>query len=221
MLKYVLSQFIVGPELRKVQEQYKEFFIFLNRYGYQLISKYNRRIHRNRTAYNIHEHRIIENYDTIDYRCIELIFGRPADFVSISKLFQEQTNMVLPLYPDLIANQFLGIRFLRKNDKYNLYYEVDQMGFEILNSEYTTHYRMFEMTRNYVHPWFSEPFESYDGSQEFLDKQHLKAIKECVNGLVLSIEYYNTNNRGDGWYISYMKTNHPDAIPILIKYDSQ
>lgn len=212
MLKYILSQFYVGPELRKVQEQYKDFFIFLNRYGYKLISKDNRRIHENRTAYDLNEHRIIENYDAVDYKCIELIFGRPADFVSIGKLFQEQTNMVLPLYPDLIANQFLGIRLLRKNDKYNPYYTVNRMGFEILNSEYTTHYRMFEMTSYYVHPWFHEPCER---SQEFLDKQHLEAIKQCVEDLVRSIKYYNTNNWGDDWYINYMKTNHPDAIPIL------
>ena len=196
MFDFIKSKLIASSELKKVQEQYKEFFMFLNRYGYRFMSKDIRLLHEN------------------DYICIELVFERADDFVSISRLFQEQTNIVLPLYPDLNANQFLGIRLLRINNEYHPYYKVNQMGFEILSSKYTTtHYRLFNMCR-FVWPRNGEPYSGC--SQEFLENKHEDAMKECVKDLIRSIEFYNTDNKGEDWYISYMKTNHPDAIPYLI-----
>ena len=203
MFDFIKSRIIASPELKKVQEQYKEFFTFLNRYGYCVISKDIRILHEKNIGYNT------------DYICIELIFKRNADFVSIGNLFLEQTKTLLPLYPDLNANQFLGIRFLMINNEGHPYYKVNRMGFEILSSEYTTtHYRMFNHSR-FVWPLNGEPYSGC--SQEYLDNMHAKALKECVNKLIRSIEYYNTNNEGEDWYVSYMKTNHPDAIPLLIK----
>ena len=203
MFVFIKSKIVASSELKKVQEQYKEFFTFLNRYGYRFMSKDIRFLHEKNIG-----------YDT-DYICIELVFERTADFVSISRLFQEQTNTVLPLYPDLNANQFLGIRLLRINDKYHRYYNVNQMGFEILSSKYTTtHHRLFNKCR-FVWPLNGEPYIGC--SQEFLDNKHEDTMKECVKDLIRSIEFYNTYNKGKGWYISYMKTYHPDAIPYLIK----
>ena len=87
------------------------------------------------------------------------------------------------------------------------------MGFEILSSEYlTTHNRLFNKCR-FVWPLNGEPYKGC--SQEFLDNRHEDAMKECVKDLIRSIEFYNTDNKGEGWYISYMKINHPDAIPLL------
>ena len=121
----------------------------------------------------------------------------------------------MPLYPDLNANQFLGIRFLRIDNEWNPYYKVNRMGFEILGSDFTTtHYRMFNMFDN-VWPLNGEPHSGC--TQDFFDNMHAKAMKECVNDLIRSIEFYNTDSWGEGWYISYMKRNHPDAIPVLIK----
>ncbi len=201
MLDFIKSKFIAGTELKKVQEQYKEFFTFLNRYGYRFISK---------DISILHEKNV--GYDT-DYICIELIFERSADFICISKMFLELTNTVLPIYPDLNANQFIGIRLLRINNEYHPYYKVNRMGFEILSSRYTTtHYRMFN-TYRFVWPMHGDPYMGC--SQEFLDNMHEKAMKECVNDLIRSIKFYNTENKGEGWYISYMKTNHPNAIPHL------
>ena len=77
MFDFIKSKYIAGTELKKVQEQYKDFFIFLKRYGYRFISK---------DISILHEKNV--GYDT-DYICIELIFERSADFVSIGKIFLE------------------------------------------------------------------------------------------------------------------------------------
>ncbi len=201
MFDFIKSKFIAGPELKKVKEQYKEFFTFLNRYGYLLISK---------DIGFLHEKNV--SYDT-DYICIELIYKRSADFVSISKIFLELINTVLPLYPDLNANQFVGIRLFRINNEVHQYYKVHRMEFEILGSGFvTTSNRMFNNIKQ-TWPMHGDPYTGC--TQEFLDNMHAKAMKECVKDLISEIQYYNTENKDLGWYTRYMKTNHPNNIPTL------
>ena len=45
MFDFIKSKIVASSELKKVQEQYKEFFTFLNRYEYRFISKDIRFLH--------------------------------------------------------------------------------------------------------------------------------------------------------------------------------
>jgi hypothetical protein len=201
MLNYFKSIFISGSELKKIKEQYNEFFTFLDRYGYYLISK--------DISFEP------ENIEFVgDYICVELIFKRNADFISISNIFYEKTKTNLPLYPDLNANQFIGIRLKRPYNEYNRYYDIWLMGFEILSSGYTiTHYKIFN---NYECRWPSRyPF--MHSPQEFLERIHAETMENWVDDLIRSIKYYNKEKQEVHWYIKYMMSNHPESIPNLLK----
>lgn len=201
MLNYFKSIFISGSELKKIKEQYNEFFTFLDRYGYSIISKDISFQH--------------ENIEFVgDYICVELILKRNADFISISNIFYEKTKTILPLYPDLNANQFIGIRLIRIDSEYHPYYKVNCMGFEILISGHTTtHYRMF----NNIQSRWPSNYPFMHCPQEFLERIYAETMEKWVDGLIRSIKYYNKEKKGVDWYISYMMSNHPESIPNLLK----
>lgn len=205
MLNFIKSKLIASSEYKKVQEQYKEFFTFLNRYGYALLSKDLKIVREEHEEYNI------------DHVQIEIIWERNADLVSIGKFFYEKTKLELPLFPDLNATQFLGIRLSRINNEYHPYYEVYNMGFGILKYGFIpTHHNMFRNPGNY-NTWPINGFPSSGCKQEFYNHMQAESLKECVNKLIRSIKYYNTDNWAstNDWYLDYMIKNHPNIIPIL------
>lgn len=223
-MKAIKALFISKKELKKVMEQYKEFFTFCEQYGY-VIDSYSVSIVRDD---DINNHSGVYNGErnelTNDYIRVEVIFKRSADFVSISSAFKQETGNELPIPPDLNADQIIGFSVIRPDNKeeFHQHYNVYCMRFGIIRNDIKIiHSQIFE-NRLQGHefdmwPLNSEPFKGC--SNEMLSSAYNHAIKECVAKLKYSVEYYNKNQWGNDWYVEYMKEHHPELIPILSKHD--
>ncbi len=91
-MKAIKALFITKKELKRVMEQYKEFFTFCEQYGY-IIESYDVCIVRDD---DINNHSGVyygeRNELTTDYIRVEVIFKRSADFVSIRNAFKLETG---------------------------------------------------------------------------------------------------------------------------------
>lgn len=194
--------FITKREINNVKEQFKEFFDICQQYGFLL------------TSYDVS---IIPVYD-VDNIKVELVLSRNADFVSIRNCFKDKTGIDLPIPPTLTAKQILGLSLYRPDSKAWTIYRVDCTRFGLLKDGVKPlHRQIFENKMNGhdfdLWPLNMDPHKGCN--TEWFNNAYKDAINQCVDNLIRSIEHYNTNNRGNDWYIEFMKEHHPELIPKL------
>lgn len=225
-MKAIKALLVTKTELKKVMEQYKEFFTFCGQYGY-IIESYDVSIVQDNDINNHSGYFYgVRNELTTDYIRVEVIFKRSADFVSLKNAFKQETGHELPIPPDLNANQIIGFSAIRVDSKeeYHQHYQVYCMRFGVMEKGIMILHRQIFENRLSGHefdvwPRNKQPFEGC--SNDMLSSAYYDAIKGCVIKLKYSIEYYNKEQWADDWYAGFMKEHHPELIPILSKPDGE